>query len=245
MSEFLARHLVLVRHGQSEGDVRRSMLNQPSSQMLDKHPRDEEQTSTGAKECQIAGKWIAKYVLQEYGLGTFDEYKVSPLIRTIQSADSLRINKDWQKEDRLTERDRGYIQGMTRKQHAQEYPESYNKMLEHPFHWTPPGGESLLRVAMRFGELVDDFFQSSNQSALFVTHRDVLWSSRVPMDRVPLDKIELQDTDLIHNGHVVHYTNVSPLSKRAESTSLIWKRSCTPWMDSSGRIVPEWSKLTN
>src|SRR5690606_37218171 len=88
--------------------------------------------------------------------------------------------------------------------------ESYKQMLEYPFHWTPPDGESLLRVSMRFSELVDEFMQSDATSAIFMTHRDVLWAAHIPLDKVPLDQIQDVDTDKIYNGYIAHYTNVNP-----------------------------------
>ena len=230
MERLQPRHLVIVRHGESEGDVRRSLKNQPTSNKLDKHPRDEEQTELGHHQCLLAGKWIAKHVLSEYGFDRFDWHKVSPLIRTVQSARSLGLDRSWQDDLRLMERDRGLIQGMNSQQHAEEYPESYRQMHDHPFHWTPPEGESLLRVAMRFGDLVDEFQSSSATTAIFVTHRDLMWASQVPLSITAIEHIEQVDTDKIHNGHIYHLTNVDPVRKELDTNGLIWMRSLTPWM---------------
>jgi len=241
MSEVPAKHLVLVRHGESEGDVRRSLKNQPRSDMLMKHPRDEEQTGRGHEQSAAAGRWIARYILGMYGFERFDWQRVSPLIRTRQSADSLGLPGMWTDDDRLAERDRGKIHGMTKIQHRQSYPDSYEQMSAYPFHWTPPGGESLLRVSMRLGELVDDFMQSSATAALCMTHRDVLWAAHLPVDGVSSDRIEQIDTDLLHNGHIVHYTNVNPATGTAEPGSLLWKRSCTPWLAATN--AQDWLSL--
>lgn len=244
MSEYKAKHLVLVRHGESEGDVRRAMTNQPRSDSLKKHPKDEEQTPKGHKECQLAGQWITRHILQEYGLGRFDLLKVSPLIRTVQSAESLGLNGVWGQDVRLAERDRGMIQGMTKNQHEQEYPDSYNNMKQHPFHWTPPGGESLLRVSMRFGELAKDFIEGPAQSAVLMTHRDVLWSAHIPLDNVSLGEIEKINTDLIYNGYLAHYTNINPDSGLPETTDLLWKRTCTPWQEGLNAPAPSWENIS-
>ena len=62
-------------------------------------------------------------------------------------------------------------------------------MEDHPFYWVPPGGESILAVSNRFGELVDDLANTNN-----VTNcdppPDVLWAAHVPLDKLALDKIE-------------------------------------------------------
>lgn len=240
MSEFLPKHLVLVRHGESEGDVRRAMANQPLSNKLNKHPRDEAQTKFGHEQSAIAGRWIAKFILQMYQLKSFDWQFVSPLLRTKQSADSMNLNNDWQIDYRLSERDRGLVQGMTKREHQKQFPKSYQQMLDHPFYWKPPEGESLLKVATRFNSLVDDFISSEIISAVLMTHRDVLWASLLPIDGLDIDEVENVNTDTLLNGHVLHYTNINPMTNNLESSNLVWKRSCTPW---KSQPKPTWTKI--
>lgn len=227
------RHLVLVRHGESEGDVRRKLGAQAS-----KHPKDENQTERGDRQSQTTGRWIAKYIMQFYGFDCFDSYLTSPLIRTKQSAESLGLSGNWVDEPRLTERNRGDIQGMTKRQHKEQHPDSYQKMLDYPFHWTPPGGESILAVSHRFGELVDDL--GNVEKVLIMTHRDVLWAAHVPLDKLDLEDVEHVDTDSIHNGQVIHYTNINPNSGLAESVQYSWKRSIDPSTDSSITETTDW-----
>lgn len=221
MESLQPRHLVLVRHGESEGDVRRK----EGKQAL-KHPRSEEQTEKGHIQSRNSGLWIAKYILGVYGFKHFDQYVTSPLIRTKQSAYSLGLAENWTEEPKLTERNRGDIQGLTKHQHKERYPESYKAMHDHPFHWVPPGGESILAVSHRFGSIVDELADVG--SVLIMTHRDVIWSAHVPLDRLTLDEVENLDTDNIRNGLVIHYTNINPNSGAIESTGLVWKRSIDP-----------------
>lgn len=245
MSEVITKHLILVRHGESEGDVRRAMREQPTSDELIKHPRNEEQTDEGHRQSMITGQYIAKFVLGRYGFDTFDWQLTSPLIRTKQSADSLDITGKWREDERLAERDRGEIQGMTKKQHREQFPESYRQMLEYPFHWSPPGGESLLRVSVRFGELVDEFMQSKATSAIFMTHRDLLWAAHVSLDKVPLDKIQDIDTSAIHNGYIAHYMNINPITSQVSSTKQLWKRTQTPWLTGTVLDAADWKSIND
>lgn len=60
------RHLVLVRHGESQGDVRRK---QKISAL--RHPINEEQTEVGHNQSHATGTWIAKHILEAYGLKGF------------------------------------------------------------------------------------------------------------------------------------------------------------------------------
>jgi broad specificity phosphatase PhoE len=230
------RHLILVRHGESEGDVRRKLGTHALI-----HPNDEKQTEAGHRQSQLSGRWIAKYIMQVYGFEKFDSCLTSPLIRTKQSAESLGLGSDWTEEPRLTERNRGDIQGLTKQQHKEKFPDSYQAMLDHPFYWVPPGGESILAVSHRFGELVNDLTNTNN--VLIMTHRDVLWAANVPLDKLALDKIEDVDTDSMHNGQVIHYTNINPISGAVEGTYLAWKRSINPSTDASENEVKDWVQI--
>jgi broad specificity phosphatase PhoE len=230
------RHLVLVRHGESEGDVRRKLGTQALI-----HPNDEKQTEVGHRQSQLAGNWIAKNIMQIYGFKLFDRYLTSPLERTKQSAESLGLGNDWTKEPRLTERNRGDIQGLTKQQHKEKFPDSYKSMLDHPFYWVPPHGESILAVSHRFGELVDDLTYVNN--VIIMTHRDVLWAAHVPLDKLALDKIEDVDTDSIHNGQIVHYTNINPASGAVEGLKLAWKRFIDPYSDTSANRANNWVQI--
>ncbi len=221
MEVLTPRHLVLVRHGESEGDVRRKQ-KLPAL----KHPIHEEQTKVGHEQSRAAGSWITKHILGAYGLNGFNKYLVSPLIRTRQSANSLDLSDVWVEDPRLAERNRGDIQGLTNKQHIERFPKSYKQMSEHPFHWVPPHGESILAVSHRFGELVNDVVNTSN--VLIMTHRDVIWAALVPLEGMNLEEVESINTDIISNGQVVHYTNVNPSTGVAESLEMIWKRSVDP-----------------
>ncbi len=231
------RHLVLVRHGESEGDVRRKLGTHALI-----HPNDEKQTEAGHRQSQLSGRWIAKYIMQVYGFEKFDSYLTSPLIRTKQSAESLGLCNDWTKEPRLMERNRGDIQGLTKQQHKDKFPDSYKSMFDHPFYWVPPGGESILTVSHRFGELVDDLTNTNN--VLIMTHRDVLWAAHVPLDRLALDKMEDVDTDSIHNGQVIHYTNINPISGLVESIEYAWKRSIDPSSDIAISQASDWMPVS-
>lgn len=236
MKSIQPRHLVLVRHGESEGDVRRND-GMPAS----KHPREEEQTERGHLQSQAAGLWIAKYILGEYNLGHFERYLTSPLIRTKQSAESLGLSSDWIEESRLAERNRGDIQGITKQQHKEKYPESYDDMRSLPFHWVPPGGESVFEVSQRFGAIVDELVNVG--SVLMMTHRDVIWAAHVPLDGLAPEDATSLDTGSIHNGQIVHYTNINPNSGEVESFELSWKRSIDPAYTTKNFQCSNWVNL--
>ncbi len=243
MEYSIPKHLLLVRHGESEGDLRRSSKNQPMQHELRKHPHDEEQTTLGHEQSASAGRWLVQYVLDNYGIDRFDWQISSPLIRTTQSAQSLGLKGIWRTDDRLAERNRGDIQGMTRRQHQEVYPDSFRLMNEVPFHWTPPGGESIMRTSHRLGQLVDEFMISEANSAIFMTHRDLMWAAHLPLDGLTLTEIEQLDTDDIKNSQIYHYSNINPDTGEINPKGLSWKRSITPWSNEADSQTDRWYTL--
>ena len=57
------KHLVLVRHGESEGDVRREAWRQGLPYQTDKTPENEELTELGFTQSAKSGEWINKNLL--------------------------------------------------------------------------------------------------------------------------------------------------------------------------------------
>lgn len=241
----LEYHLVLVRHGESEGDVRRRTLRDGGDYATDKSPRSEEQTSLGHKQSVTAGKWITRYVLKEYSIAHFDLCAVSPLIRTRQSADSLGITGDWRQDQLLTERNRGRVQGLVPSEHKRLFPESYDKMKKHPFHWVPVDGESILKVADRAQRFLEKTRQEGHRSVLVAAHRDWIWAAHVPLERLSIDEAEAINTDLIRNAQIIHYTNVDPSSRQISDGAVIWKRSVCPWQEAGlvEKDTNDWRKI--
>lgn len=238
------RHLVVVRHGESEGDVRRAAHKNGARYSLNKNPADEEQTPRGDRQSAAAGRWITRFVLEQYKLGGFDLYASSPLIRVRQSAQSLGITGDWQEEPLLRDRNRGKIQGLPSRRHRELYPNSFEQMTKQPFMWRPPEGEIMLEVSGR----VKQFANKTGHLAtiLAVTHRDWMWAAHLPLDGLSIEETQLLNTDQIGNAQIFHYTNVNPGSGRTDGPELYWKRTVRPWIDEKTLEAAShtWLKIT-
>ncbi|HET6924579.1 MAG TPA: histidine phosphatase family protein, partial [Candidatus Saccharimonadales bacterium] len=157
MSETL-QHLILVRHGESEGDVRRAAFKRGEPYQSTKTPQDEEITAHGIAECHSTGLWIKKHIIQAYGLRGFDGCYVSSAIRTEQSAVALELPiAVWQEDHDLDERNRGLVAGLRAEQHKDSFPKSFAQMRRDPLHWTPPNGEAIMPgVTGRVRHFMDD-----------------------------------------------------------------------------------------
>jgi broad specificity phosphatase PhoE len=225
MGEIL-QHLVLVRHGEGEGDIRRAAWKRGEAAVSLKRPEDEEITAVGIEQSHQAGLWIAKHILQQYGLKYFDGYFVSMSLRSVQSAVAMCF-KDilWFGDERLDERNRGYVRGLKPEQHRELFPDSYEKMRSDPLRWVPPGGESILGVAERWRTFHEDISDLGN--VIIVGHRDQIWASQQQLERLSDSELLAVNTDDFHNAQVIHYTSVSPQTGR-EAPALMWKRSVDP-----------------
>lgn len=226
MSELQPRHIVMVRHGESVGDVRRAARKAGQDYPTPRNTADEPQTERGHRQSVLAGRWITKYVLEAYGITQFDLLLTSPTVRTRQSAASLGMPGKWLDEPLLTERNRGVIQGLPKSTHAQFYPGSYRRMIDDPLHWVPPEGESIMDVAERAREL--KYHLASRAAVLLETHRDWIWAAHMSWDGLTEQALQTVDTDAIDNAQIIHYTNVDP-SDGTLAETLLWKRSVSPW----------------
>lgn len=228
MSESL-QHLVLVRHGESEGDVRRAAWKSGQEAQASKLPEDEELTSRGAEQSRKAGLWIIKNILQKHNPSAFDGYFVSTALRSLQSAVAMDLEGAvWQADSRLDERNRGRIRGLHSKTHEQLFPDSFQQMKSDPLHWVPPGpgGEAILpHLVGKFHSFYDDI--QDMESAIVVGHRDEMWAAMQPLECLSDDELLAVNTNDIHNAQIIQYTSLDPATGE-QAPRLLWKRSVNP-----------------
>lgn len=233
------KHLVLVRHGESEGDVRREAWRQGLPYQTDKTPENEVLTELGFTQSAKSGEWINKnLLLGGFAISAFELSFVSSVIRTEQSAIAMNLfNCLWQEDPRLNERNRGQITGIDKNQHQQLFPNSYKQMLDDPIGWVPPGGESILDVSYKLTSFYEDIKTAS--SVIIAGHRDSMWASMIPIEGLTKKELAKVDTNKIDNGQIWHYTSVNPNTKQ-QAPKLMWKRSYNPNQpDNNG----DWMKL--
>lgn len=239
------QHLILVRHGESEGDVRRAAWKRGEKVAPNKVPEQEEITAKGADQSRYAGLWIQKHIIEAYGLAALDGCYVSSALRSEQSAVALDLPITvWQEDDCLDERNRGRIRGLRPIQHQQVYPESFDQMRVDPLHWIPPDGESLIPdVVARVDQFMNNI--EGSRAVLAVTHRDWIWAAQLVLENLTEEELLAVNTDEIHNAHVVEYTSINPATGE-QAPVLLWKRSVDPVMSpDSGewQILPRVAEL--
>jgi 2,3-bisphosphoglycerate-dependent phosphoglycerate mutase len=129
--------LVLVRHGQSEWNLKNLFTGWKNPDL----------TAQGVEEAKAAGRALKEMKL------TFDEAYTSDLLRAQRTLDlmlgemgvSLPITRD----QALNERDYGDLTGMNKDEAREKFGEEQVHIWRRSFDVPPPGGESLEMTAQR------------------------------------------------------------------------------------------------
>ena len=152
--------LLLIRHGESEGNRDRVFCRTPDVPL----------TEEGRCQARAAGEWIAERYAPV-------RIVTSPFARARQTADILAgvLGLAVVVEPGLRERSYGELAG-----------QPYGAVRAHPdydpgvyWQWCPPGGESLVEVAARAGEVLDRVARSApGDDVVIVSHAAVMAALR-------------------------------------------------------------------
>lgn len=196
-----AARLVLVRHGESMGNVAASAAALAGLDRLDLATRDADTplSERGLAQAREVGTWLA-------GLPAHEQPDVvwsSPYVRTRQTTQvileaagtDLRVHLD----ERLRDRELGVTDRLTTDGMARLLPdETARRALLGKFYYRPPGGESWADVALRLRSVLADVDRrEAGRRVLVVTHDAVIALVRYVLE----DLTEEQLFDLVgHRG---------------------------------------------
>jgi broad specificity phosphatase PhoE len=249
--------LVLVRHGESEGNV--TVTNGKAG---DLSGYTEEFTSTpghlwrltdlGRDQAAAIGGWLAAEFAARPRAGkrkgsdlvTFDRHFVSPYVRTRETAGTLDLpGATWRINRALRERDWGDIGSLTRQEFRSRPEYLLNARIKRndPLYWVAPNGESVAQVAEdRVRNLLGTLHRECDgQRVLAVTHGDWMWAARLVLERWSDEEFAARDIDpeqQIANCQVLHYTRTDPVTGEA-AEKLSWLRTAAPVRAGGGWTV--------
>ncbi|TMW56602.1 hypothetical protein Poli38472_006612 [Pythium oligandrum] len=239
--------LVLIRHGESEGNVARQRSMQGDHSLFDgeflhRHSSNWRLTDRGRQQAAAAGEWLRKN-----GLVYFDRYLVSEYLRAMETAARLELpNAQWFAEMLIRERDWGQMDLMSEQDRMVKMQDELRRRDLDRFYYAPPGGESLAAVAQRADRLLCVLHREcADKKAIVVCHGEVMWAIRTRLERMSQDTFrELQESgqmvDQIHNGHILHYTRRDPLTGEL-APFFTHMRSVCPWNE---KLSPKgWTKI--
>lgn len=228
-------HFVLVRHGESEGNVvhRRSRAGDHSGftdQFRSIHSSQYRLTKRGRQQAEQAGQWIRQYIG-----AAFHRYYVSEYIRAVETAGLLGLpDANWFKTPFLRERDAGEFDNLTEAEKERDFARYMLARQNDAYYWKPPNGESMVDVCLRLHRFLDTVHRGPSDAAIIVVcHGDVMRAFRILLERLSQNHYNaLRDTDnpldRIHNCQVLHYTRQNPTNAKDINPYLMWMRSVCP-----------------
>jgi broad specificity phosphatase PhoE len=211
----LPLELVLVRHGESEGNIATRLAQSGdesaySEAFVARHSSHWRLSSKGVRQARIAGEW-----LRERHPGGFDRWYVSEYDRAKETAALLDFqDASWFVDYNLRERDWGLLDTLPPSQRAQHAAAMAFQHVE-PFFWTPPNGLSLAQLTLYLYRMLDTLHREcSTGRVVIVCHGEVMWTLRVILERMSMDRFrELHASrdpfDKIRNCQVLTYTRIA------------------------------------
>lgn len=213
--------LVLVRHAESEGNVRTA----DERAQLDLATHSYKLTKRGEKQAKITGAYLNKR------FGDFDVYYHSYYTRTKQTLELMYPESRVYEDSRLAEGQRGIWHTMTHEEVAKYFPmETARRKREGLYHYRPLGGENWpdieLRVHSFLGTLARDY---AGKKVLCVVHGHWLILLQRLIHHFPIaEALRRYDESIFENASVTIYEGKTA---RGKSRLELKEENTIPWKD--------------
>ena len=187
--------IVLVRHGESVGNLADAQARERGAERLDLSARDAdvELSDNGQAQAEAVGKWLAGADRDTRPTLVLS----SPYRRAFETADRAvsGLDVDVVVDERLRERDLGVFDGLTGKGIRAAYPEEAERRTKvGKFYYQPPSGESWADVVLRVRSLLLDLREVADGARVWLfTHQAVIMSFRYVLEG--LNERQLLDID--------------------------------------------------
>lgn len=214
--------LVLVRHGESEGNLADARARAARAEVLDLTARDADVqlSALGRRQAGAVGGWLATGAQVP---GAPEVVLCSPYARALATAreivdaaraDGLDLPAP-RTDERLRERDLGWWDGLTGAGVRARFPEEAARRERlGKFYYRPPGGESWCDVALRVRSFLRDLrHDHAGARVLVVTHQAVIMNFRVVVE-------DLDESAILHLDATAPLANCSVTSYRADGRGL-------------------------
>lgn len=241
--------LVLIRHGQSEANVRQKASKRGDNSLFTDDlvtvpDNSWRLTALGARQANIAGAHLQKRFPSR-----FSRQILSPFMRTRETAANLNMPmSSWEENRIIRERSWGEIDGLSIEEFEEKYPQNALYKRKDPIYWCPPAGESLASVienrASNFLRSLER--DSVNSQVLAVTHGEFIVATRMLIEGWSDERfheVEDDEEQKIRNCMMVHYSRRNP-EKRGEYTDgFSWVRLSYPSVEENRVIEGEWKRI--
>jgi broad specificity phosphatase PhoE len=200
--------LVLVRHGESVGNLADARARESGADRLDLDARDAdvELSETGQKQADAVGRWLARVDPDDRPTVVLS----SPYRRAAETARRAvsDLGLDVVHDERLRERDLGVFDGLTGHGIRSAYPEESERRKKlGKFYYQPPSGESWSDVVLRVRQLLGDVREAFDGGHVWVfSHQAVIMSLRYVLEGLSEQELlELDGSVTLGNASMTRY----------------------------------------
>lgn len=244
--------LIIVRHGESEGNVADKASRRGDNQFFtpesrDRHSRTFRLTDRGIRQAEAAGEWIRTSIPMP-----LDRFYVSDYVRAEETAARLKIpNARWRKEFHLRERDKALMDNMPADEQRRHFGMEVEQYEDDPFLAYPAGGgESIAIHCLRLKAGIIEHWSRKcfDKRVLCVSHGHVMRGLQLELEGLNHDDfIRLNDSedpaDKILNCQIFWYSRRDPDDPSVMNNHHVAVRSVCPY-DKNGQIVDNgWRRI--
>lgn len=232
----MPRDLILVRHGQSEGNIANTWSRAGdhsafTTEFLNRHSTRLRLTNQGRAQAKAAGEW-----LKANGLTHFDRHYVSEYARAVETAALLDLpDAQWFMDFQLRERDHGRMDILPDNVRQEQFAEYLRYREMHLLYAPLPDGESVAQVCDRLrSNIVSTLHRElEGKRVIIVSHGDIMRAFRIIFERITADEYHVLDQAneppfRIGNGQIIHYSRVNPADPAQVLPHFGWVRSVNP-----------------
>jgi broad specificity phosphatase PhoE len=200
--------LVLVRHGESVGNLADADARQRGAERLDLTARDAdvELSDNGRQQAQALRKWLAEAEESERPTVVLS----SPYRRAAETAETALgdLGVEVIVDERLRERDLGVFDGLTGAGIRAAYPDETERRKKlGKFYYQPPSGESWADVVLRIRTLLADLREGFDGERVWMfTHQAVIMSFRYVLEGLSEpDLLDIDGSESLGNASMTSY----------------------------------------
>lgn len=203
----MTSRLVLVRHGESEGNIAATRAERSGAPLVGISTRDADTplSARGEDQARALGDHLAGLPPEEVP----EVLWCSPYVRARRTAalalGSAGLGLPTVVDERLRDRELGVLDGLTSHGVAERFPDEAARR-DHlgKMYYRPPGGESWADVALRLRSVVGDLVRAEpDRRVLVVCHDAVIWLLRYVCEQLTEDELMAEvDSRSVRNASV-------------------------------------------
>jgi broad specificity phosphatase PhoE len=199
--------LILVRHGESEGNVAREAAEaeQADEILIDQRDPDVPLSARGRSQAEAVGRWLAEVTAERQPSVAWS----SPYTRARQTAElalgESGIQLPLHVDERLRDRELGILDRLTSRGVTARYPsEADRRRYLGKMYYRPPGGESWADMALRLRSFLADLDRAHEAGCgLVVCHDAVILVLRYILEELTEKEVlDVAATQSLGNGSV-------------------------------------------